>query len=100
MKRMYPLHKGEQGDRQVPEQNVFDIATDILKERLNLAFGELKEQFKGTNPYRKEPVSPKEQIYQYSQITPEMEMSLRQSLGDDVVDDYKFKMEKLLRRQR
>jgi len=34
-------------------ENIFDIAQDILKERLDAATGELKSQFKGTNPYRK-----------------------------------------------
>ncbi len=69
-------------------QNVYDLATDILKARIGKAYGVMEQQFKTTNPYRKVPMSAKERIYQYSQITPEAIQMARQTMGDEVVDNY------------
>jgi len=80
------------------KQNKMDLVTDLVKKRIKLAFGEAKEQFKNTNPYRQEPISTEEQLYHYSQMTPELEFTMRQSIGDDMVNDYKMRMEKLKRR--
>jgi len=70
------------------KENIFDRATDVLKERLNLGRGIIQERFKNTKPYRKEPMTREEQIYYANQIDPELELQLRQTMGDDTIDEY------------
>ena len=82
------------------EKNLWDTATDILKQRVQDGFDILRKDYKSTNPYRKEPVSAKEQLYEYSQFIPEKDAMMRQALGDAMVDDYHMRMQALLRRQR
>ena len=81
------------------KENPMDLATDILKGRLADAFGELRTQFKGTNPYRQEPIPRKERLAQYESFTPEIEARMRESIGNEAVDKYMVKME-ALKRQR
>ena len=83
----------------MPRENQLDLATDILKSRMSDAFEELRTQYKGTNPYRKEPIPRKERLMQYEQFTPEVEQMLRQSMGDEPVDKYIMKMEALGRQR-
>jgi len=75
-----------------------DIITDAIKSRVTGITGEAHKQFKGSNPYRQEPVSRKERLLHYADMTPEIEMSMRQEMGDAAVDNYILKMEALLRR--
>ena len=75
------------------KQNVFDIATDKLKSRMDGAMKQLHQNFKGTNPYRQEPISRPERLMQYEQFTPQVEQMMRQSIGDNAVDKYIVKME-------
>ena len=46
--------------------NIFDEAFDILKERMDDAFGKLQSEFKGKKPFGKEPYSVEDQIYDYN----------------------------------
>jgi len=78
--------------------NVFDIASDILKERLDLAKGIISQNFKGAKPYRKEPVAPRERLYWYSLMDEQTEANLRANFGDSAVDGYKLKMTQLKER--
>lgn len=50
------------------KKNIFDIASDQLKGRLDKAFAILSEDYKGKNPYRKEPVKSEDSLYQYNQL--------------------------------
>ena len=77
------------------EESIYDLWVEELLERQRLVRGELKKRFKKTKPFRMEPMSREETLYNDSQITPEMKMSLRQSMGDDVMDDYEFEMQNL-----
>jgi hypothetical protein len=65
----------------------------MLKSRLSGAFDELRKQYKGTNPYRQEPIPRQERLAQYTKFTPEIEQMMRQSVGDAAVDRYIVKME-------
>lgn len=76
-------------------ENIYDLATDILKQRIADAQEELKRQFKGTNPYRKEPVSPKERLLIYSRLTQSDLDFYASNLGTEVVQAYVNDMENL-----
>ena len=80
------------------KRSIPDTATDKIIKMREMVKGKLSEEYKGTRPYRQDPIPPREQLYQYSQITPEVFMSLRQSLGDDNVNEFVMKMEKLKER--
>ena len=80
------------------KENRMDRITDKIKERVGRIVGEAHNQFKGANPYRQEAKSNRERLLEYSQMTPETEMFLRQGFGDMIVDNYKTKMETLLQR--
>ena len=80
------------------KKSVPDIATDKILQMREMVKRKLTAEYKGTRPYRQDPISPREQLYQYSQITPEILMSLRQSLGDDTINEFLGKMEKLKER--
>ena len=77
------------------KQNRLDTVTDLLKARVNRAIGEARKQFKNTNPYRQEPKSTEERLYEFSEMTPEIEQTLRQQVGDMAVDTYIQRMQKL-----
>ena len=80
------------------KNNIFDESSDELKRRLDAGKAELQSRFKGTKPYRKERVDPAEQLYEYNQITPEIEAHLRATMGDAVFENYQRKMEQIQRR--
>ena len=84
------------------EKSIFDIAVDILIERRGLAKVELRKRFKGVKPFRMEKVSDEDRIANYMQWAndPEMEMEMRQSLGDEGVDTIHNNMHNLINRGR
>ena len=65
-------------------ENRMDIITDKLRLRVGRLLGSAHKQFKGSNPYRQEPISDEDRIQRYMQWagTP-MEDELRQQ-GIDV----------------
>lgn len=77
-------------------ENLMDIATDILKERITDANLVIKKMYKGTNPYRMEPKSDTDRIAEYNKWagTP-MEGELRQQMGDQEIDKIHFNMQEL-----
>ncbi len=78
----------------------FDLATDILKQRITMASSEIQRRSKGSDPYRQKPVSAKERLLTFSQFTPEMIQQARMAMGDDAVDNYLSEMQRLIGRQR
>ena len=77
------------------KKSVPDIATDKILQMREMVKGKLSAEYKGTRPYRQDPIPPREQLYQYAQMTPEIIMSLRQAMGDDVVNEFLGKMQTL-----
>ncbi len=80
------------------KQSEFDLATDMLKERIGLAQAEIKQRAKGVRPYRQVPISGREMLYNFSQITPDVIQEARLAMGNEAVDGYLLKMAKLARR--
>ncbi len=83
---------------QLANKSEFDSATNIIKERLSLANTEILKRSKGTDPYRKEPISAREAIYNFSQIPPEIWQQMRLQLGDEAVDKHFAEIAKMQRR--
>lgn len=76
------------------QQGIMDLAIDVMKERLNDAKVIVREQYKGTRPFRIEPPTGRESLYRYLSMTPEMKNFARQSFGEGY-DIYEQKMEAL-----
>ncbi len=72
-----------------------DRIIDKLLKQKNLVQGKLAQQYKSQKPCTMEPSTPAEQLYTYNQITPEIMMAMRQQMGDEVVDKYVEKMNKI-----
>ncbi len=77
------------------KKNQYDLATDFLKERMNLGFAEMHKQYGKSNPYRQEPVDPKQRLYDYMQKTPQDFEFARQNFPPEIVDKYIADMEGL-----
>lgn len=80
--------------------SVFDLTVDELHERRKLVRAELKERFRKTRPFRREPVSSAEALYYYNQLTFEGLQELIATYGRDDVNEMIYEMETLKRRQR
>ncbi len=81
------------------EKGIYDLAADEIVKRYGLVKEEIIRRNKGKRPFRMEPVSTEEQLLQFSDYTPEIEMQDRQDFGDSPVDNYKQKMKELLTRR-
>ncbi len=78
------------------KNNKFDLVTDLVKHRINLAIGEAQRRFKNTNPYRMEKVTDEDRIRDYQTLTPEKIGFAKQNFGEDEVNAYLTKMQNLL----
>lgn len=82
-------------------KNILDTVMDELGRRRELVKQSLHKDFKNTNPYRKVPISPKEQIMDYVDYleNPEFEQQfLEQGVDPMVIQKYHSNMQNLLRR--
>ena len=83
-------------------ENRMDRITDMIKVRVSRIVGEAKKQYKGTNPYRQEPVSAKERIMTYDRLlaNPEVMQALEQEVGSDAMSEHHRVMQELIRRKK
>ena len=77
------------------EESIYDMVVDQLLERQSMVKAELHDRFKRTKPFRQEPVSPKEELVQYDELTPEKKQWLLQNFGSEAVLPYFNRMEEL-----
>jgi len=75
-------------------RGLHDIAIDMVKERLTDAREIIREDYKGTRPFRVEPPSERESLYRYLTMSPLMKDMARQSFGE-AYSGYEQKMESL-----
>jgi len=80
-------------------ENRLDTITDLVKDRLNSAVSEAKKQFQGTNPYRKEPISEKEQIYNYETRGYDIFKEIADTQGIEAAIIWQQKMEEMKARR-
>jgi len=64
----------------VDDRSIGDMVVDEMLELRGLVRAELREQYKKKKPLRSEPIK------KPNQWTPEYEMYLRQTIGDEAVD--------------
>lgn len=76
------------------KENFGDIVVDKLHHRFDLVKKKLGEQFKNVKPFRQEPVDDKELYFHYKQLSPEDMGWLVQQHGQEVMNDFIFKMYK------
>lgn len=79
-------------------ESIYDLVVEELLSRQQDVRAELKERFKKTKPFRQEPVSPKEALVEYDELTPERIQQMRQEFGDEPVDLYLGNISKLQER--
>jgi len=65
-----------------------DLITDMVKGRLKDIYGEITNQYGGSNPFGQEPVSRKEMMLNFDDMLAR-EQQLRQQFGDEVFESYK-----------
>ncbi len=79
-------------------KNLYDRIAEKMEGMTGRAVDVVVNQFKGANQFNKVPVSPKEQLLEYAEFTPDKEAMMRQYLGNEAVDSYKMRMETLRQR--
>lgn len=77
------------------EETIMDKVVDRLKERRNLVRERLYKQYRHTKPFRMEPVSNADLLYDYNTNGIEIFRQLYETQGEDVAMDYKRQMEEL-----
>lgn len=82
------------------KENRWDRITDKLKARTERISGRLSMINKGVNPYRQEPVSTEERLWDFSQLSEEDMQMGRQEFGDEAIDAYQNNINELLRRKK
>jgi len=78
-------------------ENIYDIAIDELHKMRKMVRGELSKEYKKTKPFRMEPVSKEQQIYDYEQLTPEDMGNMLNTYGEDSTNEFIFRLEKMKR---
>lgn len=81
------------------EESIFDLVVDDLVERQRMLKTELRERFKRTKPFRMEPVSKEEMLYEYNTMTPEKFNTLLNTYGEEVMNELVFEMEMLKKKK-
>ena len=73
--------------------NLYDNILEGLTEMIEEVSDSISKEFKGVNPFDKEPVSKKQALFDFSQLGPEVQQALRDNLGEDTIDDYLNKLQ-------
>ncbi len=76
------------------DKSVFDLAVDLVKERLADARAVIHERYKGVRKFRVDPPPERQRLYEYLKMTPEDKEFGRQSFGD-VYSVYEAQMQAL-----
>ena len=79
-------------------ESIYDLVVEELLQRQALVKAELRERFKRTKPFRQEPVSPKESLMEYDELTPKKKEWLVQQFGTEATLPYFERMDNLKRR--
>lgn len=77
------------------EASIYDYVVDELLSIQSDVRTELNEMFKKTKPFRQEPMSDREALVMYDELTPDKKQWLLQNFGAEAVLPYFSKMESL-----
>ena len=81
------------------EKSIFDLTVDELVSRQKLVKSELHKRFKKTKPFRMEPVSDEELLYEYNTKGYEVFSNIARAKGMDAAIEYRDKMEQIKARR-
>uniref|UniRef100_A0A6M3XJJ2 Uncharacterized protein n=1 Tax=viral metagenome TaxID=1070528 RepID=A0A6M3XJJ2_9ZZZZ len=81
------------------EPNLYDMVVDELLERQRLVRAELRNRFKKTKPFRMEPLSNEEALYEYDTRGFEIFSDIVSKEGIDAAIAYRDRMENLKQRR-
>jgi len=79
--------------------NLADRALDKLHQRVNGVREKLHKEYKGTKPFRSEPISNEELLMYYSQLTPPQMQVLIEKHGREKEGEFIGKMENMKERR-
>ena len=82
------------------EKNFNDRVIDIVHDNVSGAQEKIKKQFKGTNPFRQEPISKEEMLVDYENMTQGQLMRRIQTYGYEAVDELIKEMEEYKQRRK
>jgi len=68
-------------------ETIADRAVTKLLERRDRVKAKLQERYKGTKPFRTDPISMDEQLWAYNQLSPEDMQYLISNHGNDTVNE-------------
>jgi len=77
------------------KRNLMDGVMDATLKMMKGYEAFLDKEFKNVKPFNKERMTKREQMDKYRQFTPETEQMMRQTMGNQVVDAYKSRMESM-----
>ena len=73
-------------------KNRYDRIMDLMMTRIERVSDRMALEFKGTNPFDKEPVDKKQALFNWSTLDPEVQNQLRQTMGNEGIEDYLQKL--------
>ena len=79
-------------------ESIYDLVIEQLHEYRREVRSLLKEDFKKTKPFRQEPVSDKQALVEYDELTPEKKVWLMREFGEENIMPYFERMESVKRR--
>lgn len=79
------------------QKGIYDLAADEVIKRYGLVRNEIIRRNKGIKPFRKEEVSPKEQLFKFSQMT-EQDFEMMNQIDPEGTQNYIMDMQDLQRR--
>ncbi len=80
------------------KEGIYNRVLARMTNRIERVSDRMAKEFKNTRPFDQQPVDPRESLMQFSKMTPQDIMGMRQHFGNEVVDDYLLNMAQLTRR--
>ena len=82
------------------KENLYDLALAGIGEIIEEVSESISKEFKGANPFDKEPISNDEMLLQYNMLTPDKMNELIQTHGREAVNQMIMEMETLKGKRR
>jgi len=77
------------------KKNIYDSALDGVSEIIEAVSESISKEFKGANPFDKEPISDDEMLNEYNTMTPEILSERITREGEEATNEYIRRMEEL-----
>ena len=80
-------------------EGINNLTLKKMEDMIGRAMTQIDKQFKGVRPFDKQPITPKEQLFQFSQMSPSVATALRESVGEEAWTNYLMDINDIARRQ-